>query len=500
VKKIQRIKVIVLPYVIATLSFLSANSGFAEDNIINQAKRFYLDASYEEAITLISSLDASQRSDEQKRLLGLCYFETLEFSKAKPLVSAVFEKNKNDTPLVFAISQILLNDKKYEKAISVLNSHEPTNADSKAKKNQLLGRSYLALNKPIDAIENLKTSNQSEKNYELQNAVYLAMAYQALGKDQSSLSVIEKSISANQDHFETARLRFIKDKINQRYQGNFSVNLSTRSEYDTNAVLKPKDEAVILDVSGKSDKRQTFSGDLSYQKPITRSLKLSTEAHFYHSIHEDLNSFDSSILNVGISSIWRKSPWVFRTPLEITAVYKDGTKYSTHFTASPGLSYIAQSQWLVHTFLKYQRNNYDENKGQVEDKNGAYAGVGLFVSKPIINKDSLIRMILEWGKDNTDGKNWEREEISAIINSEIHWKKIRLDLGLQYLKQDFANLNHPTLEERKDNAYWLTGGIAYEVFKHWELQLSATLESHSSSLSFYEYDRTVIAGGISWKL
>jgi len=474
--------------------------GNVRADTLTQANQYYLDASYEEAIELILNPESSNQDLQHERLLGLCYFETLQYDLAKPLLSAAFENNNKDVPVVFAVSQVLLSERKYQKSLNLLNGIEVTDNQDKAKKYHLMGRLYLGLNNQADAVENFKDSNNADESFELKNAIYLAAAYQAMGKEQKSLSLIEKNIRDNPKHFEIARLRYLKDKINNRYNAVLSATLSTRSEYDTNAVLKPKDNSVVLDVAGKSDKRQTFSGDLQYHKPVSRTTQIIAEAHFYHSIHEDLNTFDTSLLNVGLSSVWRKSRWDFRTPIEATGFFKDGNQFSSHFSVSPGLSYSGSSRWLLHSFFRYQQNKFEDNTDQAEDKNGAYTGLGVFLSLPTFNKASSLRAVLEYGNVSTEGKNWERSEFSGIIKSELAWRKLRFDIGLQVLIQDFANLNSTTLEKREDTGYWITSSIAYEVFNHWEVFVSGTLESHSSTISFYEYDRSVIAAGISWTL
>ncbi len=310
-----------------------------------------------------------------------------------------------------------------------------------------------------------------------------AVAEQALARDPGSFSAYHLKRYAMDD---------------QRALKPLEVSIGYRLEYDDNVALLPDQQGIIFGVSDEEDFRHVLFADVLYRKPLGNHLLFFAEGHGSHSFHHDLDEYDFTRANLvaGLGGSYRN--WGWRLPLEYSHDRFDGDAFRDSLMATPGVFVDMWGGLQSYFYMRFSSEDYDRSVSLSEDRSGDTSGGGVLVVGTLGERWSL-RVFAELDDVDTDGNNWDRDEWRAQATAEFNltpdWA---IGAGLRYQEADFDNLHDVFLAQRKDETSSAFASLTHWFREHWQIRAQVSYVEQESTLSIYDFDRTVISLGVSY--
>ncbi len=452
---------------------------------------------YEEALPLLLEAQREQGGARVTRLLGLTYYHMQDYGKARPLLAQAVATVPGD------------HEARYGLGVTLLALGEVTAATEQAeillqakpepRAHYLAARAYLAANDKERARQELESAVAGDDVEVRQRAATdLVQIYAAEGRIGEGEQVAQQAIAAAPDSLAAVQLRSLSHQLGAGPKP-FTLDLGYRLEHDSNVILEPNGGGFVTDISGKSDTRHVFLADIKGQRRLSSEMLLFGEGHLYHGLLQDLSDFDETRQNYVLGLGWSKGQYGFRLPYELNVGHVDGDHFLTSHSLAPGAYVRLPRNALLYGFGRITSNDYDQSVPREEELSGTTRTLGAMLLWPFHGNRGAVRLILQGGHDDTDGSNWERDQLSlfAHVGYQVA-PKLRVGVGLLYDDYDYDNTHTVYLIKREDDATTLFGTVSYALDKHWELQAQASRVRWDSNIDVYAYDRNVVSVGVTW--
>ncbi len=443
-----------------------------------------------------SALRDSRQTVCDRRIFALAQFHMHAFEAALPEVNA----SLGDAP----------NDLELNRAALVMDTALGNNAaaEQRAAKLTVLGdddfanlyRARLSLSSgdPAGAEALLRgLLNAREAVLAQEAADDLIALLQQQGRYGEVAAVAEQALARDPGSFSAYRLkRYAMD--DQRALKPLEVSIGYRLEYDDNVALLPDQQGIIFGVSDEEDFRHVLFADVLYRKPLGNHLLFFAEGHGSHSFHHDLDEYDFTRANLvaGLGGSYRN--WGWRLPLEYSHDRFDGDAFRDSLIATPGVFVDMWGGLQSYFYMRFSSEDYDRSVSLSEDRSGDTSGGGVLVVGTLGERWSL-RVFAELDDVDTDGNNWDRDEWRAQATAEFNltpdWA---IGAGLRYQEADFDNLHDVFLAQRKDETSSAFASLTHWFREHWQIRAQVSYVEQESTLSIYDFDRTVISLGVSY--
>lgn len=461
---------------------------------LSVGKEKYNSEYYDEALPLLKSHHEQHPNPESQRYLGLTYYQLQDYAAAKPLLLGV-AANPEDTEVQLALVTVLFGLGEFAQAQARIETLLATANTAEA--HRLAGQIYLAQNDSDRALVEFETALQTEDSHLRQQIMMDILAvYVEQGLVDEASRAVQEAIQANPDTFEAEALQNLLSQVKQ-VRSPYTLKIGYRLETDSNVTLAP--EGTAFSISEKSDLRQALLADATGLYSLGNNKHLFAEAHLYHSQHRDLDAYDELRQNYIAGFGYSQPRWGMRLPYEVSWNLLDGKRLLVSQAMVPGAYYQITPSHLLYGFGRYQHNRFEEDLTSLsEERSGSRRSAGgMWLWQ--FHQQGQARVLVDWGHDDTDGRNWARDE--ARIYGAVEYQvtpALKLGLGYQRDDHDYDNVHDVFLIAREDRAGLLFGHAAYSIGKNWVIQAQASRVNWNSNIDTYRYDRNVFSLGVAW--
>ncbi len=479
----------------------------AQTNDFGSAIAEYNADNYEEALDILLANNETTRSIDETILLGLSYFNLLNFSDALSHLEIALNATATNRQLEIdgnlALIEIYLAKSELEKASHLLHRVKIKHPIHRAQKNFLKGELSLAENRQKDAIYHY--SKAKEQNPSLIPAANfkISQAYVQNHQLSKAKNLLSQTLKLYPDRFESGQLRHSLKEIKRLEKHRFVAQLGYRIEYDSNVALYPDDDTITPRnfSSGKQDFRNTFTADTIFKKNLGTNWRLHSEGHFYQSLLPDLENYNETRFTFATSPTYNKNNWKIHLPLEWSYAKRRQNNNERTVGVLPGITYTLNNGINLHPYLNYQMISFDTPSIENEDRSGNFIGTGLLALLPFDSRQGLIRVLVQYGNNNTKGSNWDNTETN--FTSQFHyaiWPEIFANISYQYLNSAYKNLHPLELLKRRDSAHLVMAKLELKFWKNWAVYGQATYVENNSSIAIYDNSRRVVSVGGYWHI
>lgn len=478
---------------------VSQSSSLADTFTEGQA--LYNQQSYEEALLLFKPLVSTAGNIEQRlarqRYLGLTYYHLQDYAAAKPLLGMVAEQKPTDTEVQFALASTSLALGELavaQRAIQQVLSQSPS-----AEAHQVAGQIYLAQNQPDQALAELEMALQTEDvTLRQQVMMDILTLYLDKGLYEEADRAIQEATKVNPDSFEAEILQGLRAQLLTASKPH-ALKLGYRLESDSNVTLAPN-EGAIFNVSSQSDMRQVLTMDATVGHALDPQVQLYAEAHLAQQWYHDLDDYNELRQQYILGAGYSGKGWGLRLPYEFTWNRLAGNPFLVAHAITPGVYYQVTPQHLLYVFGRYQENDFDEpmtSPAEVRSGNRTSAGA-LWLWQ--FHAKGNMRLVMERGHDETDGRHWRRDETRLYGTLEYQLTpSLKLGFGYQRDDHQYDQVHSLFLTTREDQGDLFFGQMLYTVDKHWQVQAQASQVRWDSNIEAYNYDRHLLSLGVIWQ-
>lgn len=496
-------------WAVSAITF-SASSPYvaAQTNNPRSAMAEYNADNYEESVDiLLAATTAATRTADDNALLGLSYFNMQNFDAALPLL----EKSRKTTRINkhlktqsnLALIEIYLARSDLEVVRRLLRQTKPSHFSEQAKKKLLLAELRLAENRHKDAIYLYTQAKEQDASLTPLVNFKISQIYVQTQELEKAKNLISQTLRSYPNRFESGQLRYNLKQINALEKPRLIAQLGYRIEYDNNVTLQPDDNSINISSpgDGRRDFRNTFTADALFKKNLPKNWRLHSEAHFYQSLHPDLSRYDETRFSMVSSPTYSKNNWSLRLPLELSYALRQQNNNERNIGIVPGITYSFANKINLHPYLNYQVTTLDAPSIPQEDRSGSFMGTGLLALIPFDDRKGAIRVLVQYGDNNTQGSNWDNSETNIISQLQyVVWRGISANIGYQYLARAYKNIHHSEILRRQDYAHLVSAKLELTLWKNWAIFAQAAYVSNISNIAFYDNTRQVISAGTYWHI
>lgn len=438
--------------------------------------------------------------------IGLTYLQLNEPEKAIEHFKKTLKKDPEYTDAHFQLGVILVQKKKYKNAISHLEQvykKEPKREDL----GYFLGFAYYQTGDYKRALHYLEKTKTKDKTIASLILYYTGLAKQQLGNNKEAAAAYKKLIitdptsplaGPSQRLIETLIVKEIPKK-------KFSIDLTTKLQYDDNIILVPTTNVFNLRDKEKKSIIELFYLRGEYALIRESNYDLSASYAIYQTITNSMRDMDvqDHILSLDLS----KRGSIGLMPYDFKINYAYDYLLSDYF-------YLLQRHTIRPTFILM------ENKANLSVFQYAFQ-VKEFREKPLFPEDNRDAVNHEAGfihflrfndakhhikagyfydRELTEGANWDYYGNKFVTGFQYTFPKgIRLNADYEYKMTRYKNNNIYFDKKREDTERSLNTVISKDIGKGWSVSLEYLRRRNSSNIDLYDYRKNLYSMGLSWR-
>lgn len=284
----------------------------------------------------------------------------------------------------------------------------------------------------------------------------------------------------------------------------FRATLGLFAGYDTNVVLKPIESEVAPDVTDEGSLFYSPQVRLDYIPQFKSPFLFNAQYAFNGNFHRKHATTHDSIGN----SFYVAPGYNFgRYALNLAVSYNhvlvrvpSYEQYLDYLSAGPLFRMLILDNHMLELFAGYDHKEYaqpplipDEDR----DSKGMRASASWIHS---YRPGGFINLRYEYGRENTDGANWENDSHRFTLNTAYPlMDRLKLQVGAQLFLQDFDNTHTIFRVNRKDETYQASMGLIWEMLRNTNLIVQYTWIRADSNVSIYDYERNLYTAGVEYR-
>ena len=328
-------------------------------------------------------------------------------------------------------------------------------------------------------------------NIEAASASFVAAA------EQSPLSPLSQSASNFQQQLRTP--------AEERRPWRFLV--TTGMEYDSNPLIIGDSSLAIPLPDAKADGRGVIRmrGDYTFLAGSWGSVTAGYDG--YYSFHIRDTEVNLQTQNPWLSAGYNLGPVRLGLRYDFAYTFIDTSdSFRMLNRVTPSVS-VNQSDWGVsYLYYQYYAENYYKtfNPSEIYDLTGDrnVAGFNQFFFLPQL-PFTYVRLGVAGEWTRTDGTEWDNDGVEAVFGAGYEFDyEISFSWLYQFAYRDYQNPSAATVPafttKRRDYRHGLTLDLSKMLTDRWEVSLSAALTWNDSNVAFYEYDRQVGGGYVTY--
>ena len=446
---------------------------------------------WEDAVSILQSV---QRDAPADRMLALAYFKSQDIDAALPAIRNALEAEPGDPELTEALLDILIADRLYSEAESVNETLEASGREAQAQ----YGRARIAAAQSENRLatglldELVESAEPQLAQQSASLLIELLIANDQAGK---AYDVAQRAIARDPDSFYS--FRFSKMQPVDDSSRGLRYVLGYRLEFDDNVALLPDGSPGLFGTTGEEDTRHVLTGDILYRKSFGGNWSFFAEGHLSQSFHQDLDQFDLTSVNAVVGIGQSNERWGWRLPLEVTNDRFDGDDFRTSIRATPGVYFKVASKLFLHVYGRLEDEDYDQFLSLADSRTGDVTGGGVLLAGTLTPRFS-IRSFVETAKYDTDGTNWQRDELTAYVYGEVSFgEEWLLGLAVRYRDIEYDKVRTPFLQTQADDSQEGYISLARSFGQQWMFRTQISHIKHDSNIDVFNHERNVYSLSVS---
>lgn len=454
-----------------------------------------------EYLEVVRQGSASSVPADQKRYLGLSLFQLQRYAKAAPYLKTALAAEPGNARLRRALAQSLFENGEMPAALEVL---QPLLTDGDIDAMILAGQIHLAQEEIAQARSLFERALRSTTDPHKLQQINLGLApiYRTQG-DRTVLTDIDSRMSEIDSGNPAVKdfADIVPQERTDRAVRPYQLAAGYRLEYDSNVGAFPDDSSSGGMPSDESDWRNVLFLDALGHIPLGQGFTLYGEAHLRGGVHVSESEYDyfdqTWVASLGWSS---DQGYGFRLPVEYSHLNMDNDISRSRWAVSPGFVWDAGPDISAYFYARFESLDYDGLSSIPEDRSGDADRYGVSIVWTPNNGRTSVRGILEFGSDDTNGENWQRDVQHYYVRADHRLnEQWSIDGGIEYYDYDFDNEHDVFLTTRKDDFLSFFASLNYQLSRDWKLTLSGVNIKSGSNIELYDYDRYVISSGVTWQ-
>lgn len=462
------------------------------------------EGSYEEAVEEFKKARAEDpASAVAAYYLGIACKKMQDYSNAKTNLKDAVTLRPAVKEAVVELADVQYQLGEINDALDTLETAEQSgiwSAQSAFIKGLVLSR----LGRGKDAIGSFKAAKEMDKSFAQSSDYQIALINLQTGELTEAKAIFKEIIirDPNSDLAQFAKqyIDAITKRIKEERQFRLAVDL--QYQHDNNVLLKPGDASVAADITGEADASGTASLRAEYVPKLKMPLSFKTQYSFYINDHYDLKRYDVQSHTLAIVPGYNFSYGQISLLTNYNYTLVDDDRYLRTYLLSPTYSFALNKNQFMQVTLKYQGKQYRNPPiNSNENRNGKdYAG-GISWFYLFFEGKGFFNIRYDLNKEDTSGQNW-RYSGNKIGTGLLYpiTKKLTLNINGEAYLQNFEHTHTVFNEKREDATYTGVSMLSYKIFENTDIELQYVYVRGVSNISVYDYDKTIISGGIALKL
>lgn len=476
----------------------------AKDELKN-ATWLYEHENYEEALVILKRLRQEEPGSSLiAYYLGITYKQLQDFQSARQHLEAAVTLKPRIKNAVLELADVLYQCDEIEEAkkwLGVAEKESIVPAQTAFLKGLVLTREGLDTHAALEAFDRAATLDKGLETAAQYQKALIQMQAQRLSAARDIFQRIitqepYSDMAAFADEYLAAITR--KEEAGRPFRGSVGIGLA----YDTNVVSRPRDRSVNVSVVPREDWRSVYTFQGNYQRKLYDWFSIQAGYSLYYANQFDMGYYDTLSQDVSVQ------PGIYRRRVAITFPVHYNYMTLNHKKYLQVLGFgnlnnimIGRNQMAQCSF-QYTLNNYawmQANHDEKRDGND-YLASGAWYYFFGKNRQGFLSSRYAIDYNEAQGCNWKNVGNRFTVAATIPlFKKIRLSVAGDYLKQGYRKTNSVFNESRTDNVFTFSNLIAIEIFKNTDLETQFTFVKNQSSIASYEYVRKIATTGIKYK-
>jgi tetratricopeptide (TPR) repeat protein len=445
--------------------------------------------------------------------LGLSLRRIGEFAEAIAALEKALQLAPSKQYIHHHLGLAYFLEKRYEDALAqfqLAEQFDPQNVETHyyLGYTHYLRKQYQQVLEPMQKVIELDPSLASSAQY------YRGLALYALEQDAQAQAAFDAVITAdpkstaaqNAQSYLEAMQRRVRERRLYQIQGSVSF------QQDDNVILEPDD----IEISGQSDSRMVFSL-LGRLIPVrTPQWRVGAEYSLFQSVHFRLSEFDLQSHTAGLFARLKMNRVTLRMAASGNVTFLDSRAFSNYdlfsdsVTVQPSATIQQTRALFAVVSVRFRYSDFFDPLpvGQdpaVRDRDGWTLRAGADQYLSFNKRRSLARLSFHYRGSRNDGTDWEYDGYHVGLGLQtLLWAGITLNADFGYTYRDYLHVNSfdanplgilgtPDADERRDNR--LVGSIALTraLGRFFFVSLNYTHTTNLSNISFFEYDRNIVA-------
>jgi tetratricopeptide (TPR) repeat protein len=338
-----------------------------------------------------------------------------------------------------------------------------------------------------------------------------AVVYKKLGNTQKALQLFQRTTENSEDEklvqFSAKQVEQLttlsvtpkqNDQSDSLWYGSLNISYGVDSD-----VVDPVDET---NTSIRDNYVETLA-TIGWLDNVQSRNHWAIDAIYYGTHYEQVEDYDISLLSFG-GQRYFSLPTSNKDTLFLAANYDrlslGGDDYLSNISFAVGTDFYIEKNSKLSARLRHKQvseddsvyeylaghNNQFDIKWIQGDKNSRWA-LGLRFTDDHRNDRYT----------DTTFTSYSANRYSLIASKSWRLTDWRFNLSANYRVSDYQDSNvfdNLTTKKRNDDRLFISADTEYEIYKHWSLTAEISWLNNQSNIESYDYEQTLILGGISY--
>jgi len=261
--------------------------------------------------------------------------------------------------------------------------------------------------------------------------------------------------------------------------------------YDDNVVLKPSTTIPGVVITGQRDSSVITTLGFGFTPLLSEPWFFNAQYYFYADTHFPQHKADFLYQTVSLTPGYQFPNGAITLPVAYSHVWLDDRQYMAVAVAKPTVSFMFLPNHIGQFSVQYARREMLKspvNENEDRDANIYLLSPGYIYS--FSGGKGIFNLKYEFSRDEAEGRNWENtgSRISLGLLVPVV-SKLSLTFSGDVFLQHFDHTHTLFGVKRRDKTYFGSGGIVYEIFKGFSLNLLYSHTRADSNIPVYDYKR-----------
>lgn len=473
-------------------------------NYLKQGIANLKEENYEEAVEdFKKAREIDPSSSAAAHFLGTAYKKIQNYGEAKVHLKDALQLTPPAKEAVVELADVLYQLGETEESLKPLEAAEKEGIEP-AQTAFLKGLVLLKLKRNAEAIDSFQKAKSVDEKLKDSADYQIGIANLQDGRLNEASEIFKEIVvrdpNADIAQFAKQYIDAITKRIREERAFRFAAGVQYQS--DDNVLLKPGDVAVAAGITGESDTATITTARAEFVPKLQGAFGFKTQYSYYLNSHQRLTTHDvqSHSITLAPGFNFTKSSISLPAGYNYTLVAND--KYLQTISLSPAYTFVLSEKQFTTVTLKYQSKDFLKTPLSTdEDRDGTDSGGGLSWFYLIAENRGFLNLRYESNREDTTGKNWKYSGNKAgfgLLYPLIG--NLNFNMGVEAYFQNFDETHTSFNKKRDDKTYNINTMLSYTIHDIVDVQVQYIYIRGNSNISVYDYQKSIVTGGIEIKL